>query len=71
MSGSISLNLVLWARGLYAPFRLTNVCLQPAPPTRSKEKFVSLPEELDNDIEAQLSIPMRPPSIFEVCAAAS
>ena len=40
---------------------------------------MSLPEELDNDIEAQLSIPQRPPSIFEVrallclsiCAAAA
>ena len=30
---------------------------------------MSLPEELDNDIEAQLSIPLRSQSIFEVSAA--
>lgn len=32
---------------------------------------MSLPEELDNDIEAQLSIPQQPSSIFEVRSAAS
>ena len=40
-------------------------CLQPAPGARSKEKFVSLPEELE---ELELPPPQLevPPSLFEV-----